>query len=75
MHKSKCPVCGSVHSVKNGIRKGIQTYKCGDCGYQFRNNSLPNDQDLWDLYQESKQTIAEMVAALGTSPSTIIAVR
>jgi hypothetical protein len=71
MHKSKCPVCGSVHSVKNGIRKGIQTYKCGDCGYQFRNNSLPNDQDLWDLYQESKQTIAEMAAALGTSPSTI----
>lgn len=71
MHKSKCPVCGSSHSVKNGKRKGVQLYKCADCGYQFRNNSLPADDKLWQMYQEKKQTIAELSQLLGTSESTI----
>ena len=71
MHKSKCPVCGSSHTVKNGKRKGIQTYKCADCGYQFRNNSLPDDIRLWKLYQENKQTIRELAEQLGISESTV----
>ena len=71
MNKSKCPVCGSRHTVKNGVRKGVQTYICKDCGYQFRNSKLPSDLDLWKLYQENKQTVAELAASLGTSPSTI----
>ena len=36
MNKKKCQVCGSSHTVKNGIRNGVQLYKCRDCGYQFR---------------------------------------
>ena len=71
MNKSKCPVCGSRHTVKNGVRKSVQTYICKDCGYQFRNSKLPSDLDLWKLYQENKQTVAELAASLGTSPSTI----
>ena len=71
MNKSKCPVCGSRHTVKNGVRKSVQTYICKDCGYQFRNSKLPSDLDLWKLYQENKQTFTELAASLGTSPSTI----
>ena len=71
MHKKKCPVCKSMHTVKNGKRKGCQLYKCADCGYQFRSNSLPGEADLWRLYQEGKQTVRELSASLGVSPSTV----
>ena len=71
MNKSKCPVCGSIHTIKYGVRNDIQTYKCVDCGYRFRNSKLPSDQELWKLYQENKQTVSELAASLGTSPSTI----
>ena len=71
MHRSKCPACGSNHSVKNGTRKGIQLYKCADCGYQFRNNNLHDDLKLWSLYQDRKQTVAELTAQFHCSESTI----
>ena len=54
MNKSKCPVCGSSHTQKNGERGGVQLYKCADCGYQFRNSRLPTNMELWKLYQENK---------------------
>lgn len=71
MHKSKCPVCGSSHTVKNGKRKGSQLYKCADCGYQFRNNSMPDDLHLWKSYQENKQTVKELSDHLSVSESTV----
>ena len=71
MNKSKCPVCGSKHTIKYGVRNGIQTYKCADCGNRFRNSRLPSDMELWKMYQENKQTVAELATSLGTSPSTI----
>ena len=71
MHKSKCPVCGSSHTVRNGKRNGIQTYKCAGCGYQFRNSGVPYDTRLWELYQENKQTIKELSELLGVSESTV----
>ncbi len=71
MNKSKCPVCGSRHTVKYGARYGVQTYKCMDCGHRFRNSKLPSDVELWKMYQENKQTVAELANSLGTSPSTI----
>lgn len=71
MHKSKCPVCGSAHTIRYGVRKGIQTYKCSDCGYRFRNSKFPSDAELWEMYQGKKQTIAELAASLRTSPSTV----
>ena len=60
-----------MHTVKNGKRKGCQLYKCADCGYQFRSNSLPSEADLWRLYQEGKQTVRELSASLCVSPSTV----
>ena len=49
MHKSKCPACGSSHTGRNGKRKGIQTYKCTSCGYQFRDSGMPYGNQLWKL--------------------------
>lgn len=71
MSKSKCPVCGSLNTVKNGKRKGVQTYKCRACGYQFRNTRFLSDESLWRLYLESKQTIKELSAMFKLSESTI----
>lgn len=71
MNKSKCPVCGSLHTKKNGTRNGSQLYKCIDCGYQFRNSKLPSEDTLWRLYQDNKQTVSELSAMFGTSESTI----
>jgi len=31
----KCRKCGSDKKVKNGKVKGVQRYKCKDCGFQF----------------------------------------
>ena len=71
MYKLKCPVCGDAHTVKNGKRKGVQTYLCNGCGYQFRNNHDIKHDALWRSYQEGKQTISELAAANEVSESTI----
>ena len=71
MNKSKCPVCGSNHTKKNGKRLGVQTYKCCDCSYQFRNTRFPSDDDLWRMYQDNKQTVSELAVMYGVSESTI----
>lgn len=46
MNKKKCQVCGSSHTVKNGIRNGVQLYKCRDCGYQFRAGDTVSEDEL-----------------------------
>ena len=71
MHKSKCPVCHSLKTIKYGSRNGKQTYKCTECGYRFRNTHTPTPDDLWRLYQENKQTVSELSARFNLSPSTI----
>lgn len=71
MNKSKCPLCSSMHTIKYGSHKGVQTYKCVDCGYRFRNSHFPSDHDLWAMYQSRKQTIVELASSYGVSPSTI----
>ena len=71
MFKVKCPVCGSVHTMKNGKRKGVQLYICRECRYQFRNSQEASPDELWASYQDGKQTVSELAAAHGVSPSTI----
>ena len=71
MNKSKCPICHSEHTKKNGCRSGIQTYKCVSCGYQFRNSKLPSDYAIWQMYLENKQTVSELSKTFGVSKSTI----
>ena len=71
MNKKECPVCKGKHTIKYGLRKGAQLYKCRDCGYQFRAGNDLSEDDLWDAYQQGKQTIAELSSRFGKSVSTI----
>ena len=71
MNKKKCEVCGSSHTVKNGVRKGVQLYKCQECGYQFRAGTETSEEDLWNAYQQEKQTIKELSARFGMSVATV----
>ena len=67
----RCHVCGSTHTKKNGVRKGVQLYKCQDCGYQFRARIEVSEEDLWNAYQQEKQTIKELSERFGMSVATI----
>jgi len=71
MNKKKCELCGSSHTVKNGVRKGVQLYKCQDCGYQFRAGRLVDEDELWRVYQQEKQTIKELSSRFGMSVATV----
>ena len=71
MNKRKCEVCGSSHTVKNGVRNGVQLYKCQDCGYQFRAGTAVSEDDLWEAYQQQKQTIMELSERFGMSVATV----
>ena len=71
MNKKKCEVCGSSHTVKNGVRKGVQLYKCQECGYQFRAGTETSEEDLWNAYQQEKQTIKELSDRFGMSVATV----
>ena len=71
MNKRKCEVCGSSHTVKNGVRNGVQLYKCQDCGYQFRAGTAVSEGDLWEAYQQQKQTIKELSERFGMSVATV----
>jgi len=64
-------VCGSTHTKKNGVRKGVQLYKCQECGYQFRAVAGVSEADLWTAYQEDKQTIKELSCRFGISAATV----
>ena len=64
-------MCGSSHTMKNGKRKGVQLYVCRECKYQFRNSKDVSQSALWRAYQDGKQTVSELAAAHGVSPSTI----
>ena len=71
MFKKRCLVCGSTHTKKNGLRKGVQLYKCQDCGYQFRAGVDVSEDALWEAYQQEKQTIKELSVRFGMSVATI----
>jgi len=71
MYIVKCPVCGSSHTMKNGKRKDVQLYVCRECRYQFRHNKEVSSTELWIAYQNGKQTVSELAATHGVSPSTV----
>lgn len=64
-------VCGSFRTVKNGTRKGVQLYRCKDCGSQFRAGSRVSEEDLWRAYQQDKQTVEGLSRRYKTSVSTV----
>ena len=71
MNKKECPVCRSKHTIKYGVRKGVQLYKCQACGYQFRTEREVSKDELWNAYQQEKQTIEELSKRFGKSISTV----
>lgn len=71
MYITKCPVCGSSHTIKNGKRKGVQMYACRACGSQFRNSKTISKDEIWESYLRNKQTVSQLSVLLGVSPSTI----
>ena len=71
MNKKECPVCRSKHTIKYGVRKGVQLYKCQACGYQFRAGREVSEDELWNAYQQEKQTIEELSKRYGKSVSTV----
>ena len=64
-------MCGSTHTKKNGVRKGVQLYKCQDCGYQFRAGMEVSKDALWNAYLQEKQTIRELSERFSMSVATI----
>ncbi len=64
-------MCGSTHMKKNGVRKSVQLYKCMACGYQFRAGKETSETDLWNAYQQEKQTVKELSARFGMSVATV----
>jgi len=71
MYVISCPVCGSTHTMKNGRRQGRQLYVCRDCRHQFRLKREVSSKDLWMAYLDEKQTISNLSAHFGISPSTV----
>ena len=64
-------MCRSKHTIKYGVRKGVQLYKCQACGYQFRTEREVSEDELWNAYQQEKQTIEELSKRFGKSVSTV----
>jgi hypothetical protein len=46
-------------------------YKCQDCGYQFRAGTDVSEEDLWEAYQQQKQTIKELSERFDMSVATV----
>lgn len=71
MNKKSCPQCRSSNTKKNGTRKGVQLYKCLSCKHQFRGGNIEHSIDLWETYQNHKQTIQQLATLNHISTSTV----
>jgi len=57
--------------VKNGLKKGKQSYRCKNCGKQFYLYNRLNCYDLYYSYLHKKQTIEQLSQEFFVSVSTI----
>ena len=71
MNKKKCPLCGAVKTKKNGTRKGVQLYKCLVCQHQFRSGFPSPATEIWNAYQNDKQTICQIAEQNHLSTSSV----
>lgn len=71
MNQKKCPLCGSAKTKKNGTRYGVQLYKCLSCHHQFRSGTSLSSTEVWEIYQNNKQTIRQLAENNNVSPSSI----
>lgn len=49
----------------------MQLYKCNNCGRQFRGGERAALDDIWELYMDKKQSIADIAESYNVSVSTI----
>ena len=78
IHKKHCPHCQSHAIVANGRNKGVQRYRCKDCGKNFSENtgtSLANLKKghLWTIYIQHMfegKSIAKCAELTGVSIQT-----
>ena len=64
----RCPQCGSLDSIKWGVRDGVQRYKCS-CGYLFsarRKEITASNRFVWfKKWVSGRMTIDEIAARSG----------
>ena len=73
-----CPSCGNTHVHKRGIKNGVQSYSCKNCGKYFRETTgtpLYNIQlkDKWQSYlgmMDKNYSIKKIAKELGISIQT-----
>ncbi len=46
----KCFYCGKGFTKKNGRVRGVQFYKCGNCGKQFLVGNRISNENFWSDY-------------------------
>jgi DNA-directed RNA polymerase subunit RPC12/RpoP len=56
---------------KDGLHKGIQRYKCGNCGKKFIGGNRPDNNLIWEEYTKGKQTYQQLATKYGCSKKTI----
>lgn len=57
--------------MKNGKKRGKQTYKCRDCGHTFSGGFRIKDEVVKQDYIEGKQTLAQLLEKYGVNKSTV----
>lgn len=76
MSKKKrfCVDCKSQNTKKYGQARGVQRYRCNDCGRQFNDERRKKNvlvKQLWKEYCFKKQTIRELSQSHGKDKRTI----
>ena len=56
---------------ENGLKSGVQIYKCNDCHRQFLSEQRLDNKVLWQEYTEGKQTYSQLALKYGVSIKTI----
>lgn len=58
-----CPKCRSFLTKKNGKPRGLQWYRCGECGHSFQSKSKGEKKKtntLWHDYVWGRQTVTQL---------------
>jgi len=71
MNRKTCPQCGASKTKKNGTRNGVQLYTCLVCQHQFRSGKFEHSTDLWNAYQNHKQTVQQLAELHNISPYSV----
>ena len=70
----ECPECGSYNSIRYGKNnKGIQKYRCKDCGRQFVENEVEVCEMLSELYDQFPSH-AKLIAEVASRTMVSVAV-